>query len=161
MRTKALLIPALLLLVLLTLILTGCSGGNIPTPSETTTPTVDTETVDVPPAFMGRIDAMYAGWVIKYGVDEKNTGSAAASYSPQLKTWFVAIQSYYTRDPSDKHTSVWAVSDMTSATADIKSVDHWAYSTGLHNPAPESWVHDPAAYAAWRAVETDPYVYLK
>jgi len=38
MRTKALLVPALLLLVLLTLILTGCTVGNIPTPSNTTPP---------------------------------------------------------------------------------------------------------------------------
>ena len=95
---------------------------------------------------------------------DKVTGKTAAAQSTQIPgVWFVAVEFANTNHPDDVHVSVWAVSDPASTTAPILSVDHWAYGMGgpgTFKPAPKSYVADPAAFAAWRAVETDPNVYL-
>jgi hypothetical protein len=116
----------------------------------------------VPAPFLGRISEIYATNSDKYGTHERVTGRAAAAHSVALDTWFVAVEFRNTDDELDAHnthTGVWAVSGMDSSTALILSVDHWAGGYTIH-PAPKAYVADPAAFAAWRAVETDPYVYL-
>ena len=151
--------PTRLLLAIVAIVavlLTGCSAD---TGEAMNTPSAQSQAAI--PVTYPLIDASNTGVRILTGDRSLHpTGRAVATLSTTNPgIYYVAVQ-FTVGTPPTTAVGVWATDNLDAGT--IWWLDHWSrsYTSRRFDTPSPTWITDPAAEAAFRAVETDPSVHL-